>query len=137
VVNEIREVKAQLEVPKKRLETSAEAMKISAEAEVHLKKIDPIENEMIGPKIQATEDSLNYPVKLNDKIWYLAGAVDSLAIAPTAVDYEIYQMLAKGVDEQAAAWKQVRKTDLAVPNGMIRKANVLPVVPAPEEKKAK
>jgi hypothetical protein len=134
VVNEIREMKAQLEALKKRRGTSAETMKISAEAEVLLKRIDPIENEMIDPKIQATEDSLNYPAKLNDKICYLAGDVDSSYIAPTATDYEIYQMLAKGVDEQATAGKQVRKTDLTVLNEMIRKTNMLQVTPATEEK---
>ncbi len=130
-INEMHDVKAQLESLKKRLGAGGDAVKISAASDALLKKMEPIENALINPKIQATEDSLNYPVQLNDKLWYLASAVDSSNIAPTASDQQIYQMLAKRVDAEAAAWKELKAGELEALNTMVRKANIPAVAPSP------
>jgi len=45
-------------------------------------------------------------------------------VAPTAADYTVYNLLKGEIDQQVAAWGQLRKKDLASLNGMMKKAKI-------------
>jgi hypothetical protein len=126
-VNQIRDVRAQLEALRKRLGSSEQAKTIAGAAEAINKKMTPIEDALINPKIKATEDSLNYPLRLNNQLGTLAAFVDSADSAPTAQDYAALEFLNSKVAAQAAAWKETASKDLAELNERIRKENI-PVI---------
>ena len=129
-VNQIRDVRAQLEALRKRLGSSDQAKAIASAAEAIEKKMTAIEGTLINPNIKATEDSLNYPVRLNNQLSTLAAFVDSADSAPTAQDYAAFEFLYGKVGAQASSWKEVASKDLGEINEKIRKENIPVISPA-------
>ncbi len=86
-----------------------------------------VEDVLINVNIKATEDSLNYPVRLNNQLSTLAALVDSADAPPTAQDYAAFEFLNSKVEAQAAAWKETVSKDLAALNEGIRKESI-PVI---------
>ncbi len=75
-------------------------------------------------KSRASEDPLNYPIKLNNKLAALASSVESADMPPTKQEYEVYEMLSRAIDEQLAKWKQALATDVQQFNDYVRQQNV-------------
>jgi len=130
-INKIRDLRAQIKALKKRLGEGAEHKAIVAAADQFDKAMTAVEEELIQVKNKASEDSLNFPVKLNDRFVQLAGVVSSADAAPPQQFYELFDVLSKQLDEQLAKWKSIVEKDLAAVNELIRKENVLGISPAP------
>ena len=129
-VNQIRDTRSQLETLKKRLGSAPDSKPI-LDAAVELdKKTVPIEDALMNKNIQATEDSLNFPVQLNDKLAFLDFVVESADTAPTEQSYAVYDVLSKQVGEQAAKWAQIKSTDLLALNDQMHKAGIHAIYPA-------
>ena len=86
-----------------------------------------IEGELIQVKAESSQDTLNYPVKLNTKLANLAGSVGAGDAAPTRQAQELYAELAGRVDEELARLRTVTSEDVAAFNDLVRKAK-LPAV---------
>jgi hypothetical protein len=67
--------------------------KICATEPRHMKKLTAVEEELMQTKIKSSQDALNYPIKLNNKLAALASAVDSADYAPTNQSYDVYNDL--------------------------------------------
>jgi hypothetical protein len=78
----------------------------------------------------AQEDEANYPTKLNSKLGYLTGVVDSADTAPTESEMAVFAELDKQVEAQLVRWRGVLSKDLPALNEAMRKANVPSVGPA-------
>ena len=65
-----------------------------------LKKLTGIENRLMQTKSHASEDPLNYPVKLNNKLAALASTAGSSYNSPTKQEYEVFDELSGQVDAQ-------------------------------------
>jgi hypothetical protein len=63
-----------------------------------------IEEELIQPRAHASEDALNYPVKLNNMIAALGSLVEEGDYAPTSQDIAEFAQLKSEADAQIAAW---------------------------------
>ncbi len=134
---QIRDVRAQLETLPKRLSSRDQAKMISAAADAINKKMTAVEDALINANIKATEDSLNYPLRLNNQLSTLAAFVDSADSAPTAQDYAAFEFLNAKVEAQPAAWKETVSKDLAALNETIRRENIPVVFPATEKEAAR
>jgi capsule polysaccharide export protein KpsE/RkpR len=75
-------------------------------------KMTAIEEELIQPRAHASEDALNYPVKLNNMIAALGSLVDEGDFAPTAQDEQEYVQLKSEADAQIAAWNALKAGEL-------------------------
>ncbi len=129
-INQIRDVRAQLEALRKRLGSSDQAKGISSAADSISKKMTAVEDALINVNIKATEDSLNYPLRLNNQLSTLAAFLDSADAPPTAQDYDAFEFLNSKVEAQSAAWKETVSKDLAALNEGIRKENIPVISPA-------
>ena len=83
-------------------------------------RIDPtiaqmtaIEEELVQPRAHASEDALNFPVKLNNMIAALGSLVDDGDYAPTAQDQQEFVQLKAEADRQLAAWSALKQGEVA------------------------
>ncbi len=129
-INQIRDLRAQLHALSARLANDPQAKPFLEAAEALDKKMTPVEEELIQPKIKSSEDSLNYPLKLDAKYIALASIVASADTAPTQQSYDLLDTLNPQLAVQLARWKEIVSKDVAALDEMMRKKNV-PVIFVP------
>ena len=105
-VLDLRAARARLEA-KKAANPALAAQIDAAEA-----KMAAIEEELIQPRAHASEDALNYPVKLNNMIAALGSLVGEGDFAPTAQDEQEFVQLKSEADAQIAAWNALKAGEL-------------------------
>jgi hypothetical protein len=123
-VNQIRSIRKQVEDLEKRIAGSPSAKAIADAGKDLDAKMAPIEEELIQVKSKSSQDPLNFPIKLNNKLAALAAIVESADTAPTQQSYEVFKSLAEEIDQQLARWKQVVSTDVPAFNDFVRQQNV-------------
>src|SRR5260370_33165622 len=79
----IRDLRNQLLSLEERLGAAEETKSVVGRGAELRKKIAVVEEELIQVNATAQEDEANYPTKLNSKLGYLSGVVDSADSAPT------------------------------------------------------
>jgi photosystem II stability/assembly factor-like uncharacterized protein len=126
----IRDLRNQLQSLEKRLGAKEEAKTVTGSGAELRKKIAAIEEELIQVHATAQEDEANYPTKLNSKLAYLTGVVDSADAAPTEAELAVFAALDKQVEAQLATWREILSKDLPALNDSMRKANIPSVAPA-------
>jgi hypothetical protein len=126
-VNQMRDLLEQLKDLRERYHDNAQAKEVLAAADALSKKVTPIEEEIVQTKSKASEDPLNFPIRVNNKLLLLMGTVDSADGAPTQQSAEVFDLLSKQLDASLAKWKQIQGTDIAAFNASVQKAN-LPAV---------
>ncbi len=123
----IRDAKRQLEpYSKSSNKTVAEA------AQSLTKRLTAVEEELYQTKNRSSQDPLNYPIKLNNKLAALAGTVANTDIAPTEQSQMVFEDLATRANAQLTQMERLLKDDLAAFNKLVRDQNVPAVTLAPE-----
>jgi hypothetical protein len=127
----IRNVKAQLADREKRLPADKRAA-FSSAANALSAKLSAIEGEIYQVKNQSSQDPLNYPIKLNNKIAALLGVVGGTAAKPTSQSYTVFNDLSSQLDKQL---QTMRGALFALPsfNATLKAAGLPPIVPSTEE----
>ena len=97
------------------------------------RKLTEVEEALYQTKNRASEDPLNYPIKLNNKLAHVLGVVQSSDDQPTAQSYMVYEDLATQVNAELKKLDTVLTVDLAALNKLIRDENI-PAVQAPAKK---
>jgi hypothetical protein len=103
---------------------------ISAAADALKKKLTAVEETLYQTKNQSNQDPLNFPIRVNNKLSWLANVVSSAETAPTDQSVALYAELAGQIDAQTAALKKVLDEDVKAFNETVAKANV-PAIKAP------
>lgn len=124
----LRAARDQITAAVGRATTAGENKAVADAAEELKKKLTAIEEELYQTKNRSEQDPLNYPIRLNDKLGYLAGVVASATAAPTDQSYAVSEDLSAKVDAQLAKLKEVLSTDLDAFNALVRDQNVPAVV---------
>lgn len=120
---QIREVKKQLDDISSRLKDQATA-KNSLELAKSLKeKLTAVEEELYQTKNRSSQDPLNFPIKLNDKLTLLADTVGDGDYKPTKQAYAVYQELSGKVDVQLQKLSSLIDQDLKNLNQSIKEQN--------------
>ncbi|MGH9703759.1 MAG: glycosyl hydrolase, partial [Candidatus Acidiferrales bacterium] len=128
-VNQIRNLRSQLDAVKRRAGSDEKAKSVMDAAAALGKKMTAIEEELINPNVKATEDTLNYPVRLNDKLAYLLVSLGSADMAPTEQYYAVYEDLNQKLSAQLANWSEIVSKDLPALNDSIRQENITVIAP--------
>ncbi len=118
-VVKIREVRKQLDDYTKR-----DDKRIADAASALVKKLTAVEEELYQTKNRASEDPLNYPIKLNNKLAGVLGVVSLSDYQPTAQSYMVYEDLATRVNAQLKTLNSLLTADLTAFNKLIHDANV-------------
>lgn len=122
---EIRDVRKQVEDVAARLSADQKELRDKA-AEIG-RKLTAVEEELIQTKIRSSQDALNFPIKLNNKLAALGSTVDGGDFAPTNQAYDVYNDLTSRIDAQIAAFAEVKSKDIAEFNRLFAQRN-LPVI---------
>jgi hypothetical protein len=124
----IRELRKQLDEYAKR-----DAKKVADAAKALTQKLTEVEEALYQTRNRASEDPLNYPIKLNNKLAHVLGVVQSSDNQPTQQSYMVYEDLATQVNAELKKLDVLMGADLAAFNKLIRDENV-PAVQAPVKK---
>jgi hypothetical protein len=90
-------------------------------------ELSDIEGEIYQYRNQSSQDPLNYPIKLNNKLAALAGVVGSADARPTAQSYDVFKDLSARLDAQVARLDAVLKTDVPAFNKLLAGKKLEPV----------
>lgn len=126
-VIEIREARKQIEELDARLADSKGSEKtkpIREKAEALSKDLTAIEEALYQTKNRASEDPLNFPVRLNNKLAALMEAIASAEAAPTASEQQVYEDISTLVNAQLRKLKDVMDTEIPALNNLVRDQNV-------------
>jgi photosystem II stability/assembly factor-like uncharacterized protein len=112
-VNQIQDVREQLEGLKKRLVPGDSMKALFDGANALDAKLTAVRDPLINFKISASEDSLAYAPGIDAKLAFLSMGVAAFAdSAPTAAQQQAFESLKKQTDELLAAWERVRNVDI-------------------------
>lgn len=128
-VVDIRAAKDQL---KPYVKSSDDAVKKSAKDLTD--QLTAIEEAIYQTKLKASEDALNYPIRLNNKLAAVENVVEESDVAPTAQSYEVYDELSAQLQTQLDKLHQVETSGIAAFNKLVHDRNV-PAVTIPGGKK--
>ncbi len=130
-IAKLRQVRQEVERWEARAKDKPELAQILETAQALKKKLEPIEDELIQHRAKGRQDTLNYPVKLNAKLVYLARVVASGDGPPTQGAREVYTNLAERVDQQREALNDVLFEDVVSFNALVASFQ-LPALTPPE-----
>jgi photosystem II stability/assembly factor-like uncharacterized protein len=91
-----------------------------------------IEGEIYQVKNQSSQDPLNYPIKLNNKVAALQGVVESADVAPTEQTYSMFRTLGSRLDEELSTLDSVVKARISAVNQLLQRQKLDPIKPEPE-----
>ncbi len=133
-VKTIRNVKAQLADRAMRMPAGQTAAFARVAGDLP-SRLSAIEGEIYQVRNRSSQDPLNYPIKLNNKIAALAGVVGGTDAKPTSQSYTVYNDLSAELDRQLSA---LRDALVVVPtiNATLKAAGLPPIVPSTVEMRA-
>lgn len=127
----IREARKQVEDLARRLKDHPNAKSLGDMAKSLQQKFTTIEEELVQVRIKSSQDVLNYPIKLNNKLAALASTVASADARPTRQAYDVFNDLSARLDAQVAALQQVISKDLSAFNNRLRSEEIPAVLIKP------
>ena len=128
-VNQIQDVRAQVNGLRKRLAEDASNKQVLTAASDLDQKLVAVRDQLAQMKIKANEDSLVYPQRVDSKLAFLALAVgDSTDSAPTESEYQQFEKLKKQADDYLAHWAQLQSADLASFQKLMAGQNIQAIV---------
>jgi hypothetical protein len=100
-------------------------------------RLSAIEDSLYNPRLRSSQDPLNFPIRLNNKMAALLGVVESAEAAPTRQSYTVFADLSHRIGAQLAALDALVRSDLPRLNALLRARGLAevraePDRPAPE-----
>jgi photosystem II stability/assembly factor-like uncharacterized protein len=133
-VNQIQDVRAQLDGLQKRLPASDSTKPLLTAAEELDQKLLLVRDDTVQMKITSNESSLAFPQRVDSKLAGLAMAVGvGTDSAPTEAEYQVFEKLRKQADDSIARWAGIQNTDLAAFQRKMAGQNIQAIVVPPSE----
>lgn len=110
-INELRDIRTQIEGLSRRLKPENEDLIDKAKDIVS--KLTVVEEALHQTKIRSSQDALNFPIRLNNKLAALSSFVDSADYGPTASAYVVYTDLTTKIDAELAKYASIKTQDVA------------------------
>lgn len=128
---QIRDVRKQIDDLIKRVAGQPNAKLISDAGNAVNKQLTEVEEALYQTKNQSSQDPLNFPIRLNNKLAALGGVVTSSEDPPNDQSVVVYDELVAQIDAQLQKLTQIMKTDLPAFNQLVRDQNIPAVVVKP------
>jgi hypothetical protein len=133
-VKTIRNVKWQLADRAKKMPAEKSAA-FATQSKSLADRLSSIEGEIYQVKNQSSQDPLNYPIRLNNKIAALSGVVGGTDAKPTSQSYTVFNDLSAQLDAQLSALKTALD-GLPSINASLNAAGLAAIVPSTAEIKS-
>jgi photosystem II stability/assembly factor-like uncharacterized protein len=127
-VKAIRSIRAQVESRRMQL-PEATRQALAGVATPLLDTLARIEGEIYQVRNQSSQDPLNYPIRLNNKISALASVVGSTEARPTKPSYAAFTELATQLQAQLLAMQGALANGLPRVNALLAEAKLPPIDP--------
>jgi photosystem II stability/assembly factor-like uncharacterized protein len=98
-------------------------------ADAVMKSLTAVEEEVYQVRNRSSQDPLNFPIKLNNKIAALMGVIESADHRPTAQTYEVFKELSDELEKQLQQMNTTIKTDLPRLNAALKREKLDAVDP--------
>jgi hypothetical protein len=95
-------------------------------------KLGAIEGRIYQTQLRSSQDPLNYPIMLNNKLAALASVVENGEAAPTDQSYAVFADLSKRLDSELASLDEALAKDLPGLNARLSAAHLPPIERRPE-----
>ena len=105
---------------------------VRAAADALLGRLAAIEDSLYNPRLRSSQDPLNYPIRLNNKMAALLGVIESAESAPTRQTFEVFEDLSRRMDVQLAALNAAVANDLPRLNALLAAQHLPAVRPEPQ-----
>jgi hypothetical protein len=129
----IRDIRRQVEEVENQWRGREDTKPLLELAKALKEKLTAIEEALVQTKIQSSQDPLNYPIRLNNKLAALIGVVDSADAAPTAQAREVFADLSTKTDAELQKLREVMTRDLVELNTKFQTLNLPRIAPAPSD----
>jgi photosystem II stability/assembly factor-like uncharacterized protein len=130
-VNQIQDVRSQVNGLKRRLPENASTKPIVSSADDLEKKLVAVRDQLINLTISADEDSLAYPPQIDGKFAFLAMDVGTADSAPTEAELLEFEKLKRQSGELLGRWDDLQQHDLAAFRKLTAESNLSTVVVPP------
>ncbi len=129
-VKRIRDVKEALDgaATRARAMTGEVGRRIAQQADSIKSRLSAIEAEIYQVKNRSSQDPLNYPIRLNNKIAALAGVVASADAAPTDQSLQVFEQLSAALQVQLDRLKAVLDAEIPAFNKLVKDSDVPAVI---------
>jgi photosystem II stability/assembly factor-like uncharacterized protein len=121
---EIRDAYKQIDDIAKRTVGESEDKAIADAAKSLKEKLTAVEQALYQTQNRASEDPLNYPIRLNNKLAALGGVVASSDGAPTEQDYTIFHDLVPVIDAELGKLEKIKREDIVAFNKLVRDRDI-------------
>ena len=119
-ITRLRGVRDQVKTASERAKGGDAEKAVQDAADALSKKLTAVEEALYQTKNRASQDPLNYPIRLNNKLAALGGTVASADAAPTAQSYTVYDELVAKIDAELKALDRVLADDVPAFNRLVR-----------------
>jgi photosystem II stability/assembly factor-like uncharacterized protein len=89
--------------------------------------LNEVQNALYQTKLQASEDPLNFPIKLNDKISALHSVIESVDGRPTGQTYQVFDLLNSQLQAQLQKLRSAVSTDVPRFNQLVASHGLAPI----------
>ncbi len=124
MIKQIRDVRSQIQSLQKRIAKDPAQKELVDKAKELVAKLTDVEKELYQTQNQSSQDPLNFPIKLNNRLSSLVGVVSTGDYRPTRQAIEVRDVLLKEIDELLAKQSKTVKEGLDEFNAAVRKAKV-------------
>jgi photosystem II stability/assembly factor-like uncharacterized protein len=124
-VLQVRDVRSQVD---DRLGKAAGNRQLATEANRFKERIAAVEGEVYQVRMQASQDPLNYPIKLNNQLAALRGVIESADARPTQQSGEAFTVLSDLLEVQLATLQKLFDEDLKKLNDRLKALGLDPIV---------
>ncbi len=129
-VRRIREVREQLDGAATRARglPGDAGRRIAQQADSIKGRLAAVEEQIYQVKNRSSQDPLNYPIRLNNKIASLAGVVGGAEAAPTAQSVQVFDELSAALQGQLDRLKAVLDADIPAFNRLVKESDVPAII---------
>jgi len=123
----IRDVRKQVDELVQRLQTAGESAKsklVVDRAKELSGELTSVEETLYQTKNKASEDPLNFPIRLNNKLASVLAAVASADSQPTASQQTVYEDLSTGINAQVRKLNQLMDNSLPAFNKLVKEQDI-------------
>jgi photosystem II stability/assembly factor-like uncharacterized protein len=118
----IRDVKTQVD------ERIAQNASVRQRGDALKQKLSAVEEQLYQVRNRSNQDPLNYPIRLNNRMAALLGAVEGVEGRPTRQSYQVFEQLSGELRVQLDALQRVMSNDLEEFNRLLRSRGLEPIV---------
>jgi hypothetical protein len=113
--------------------TKRDSKKVADAAKALSQKLTEVEEALYQTKLRSSQDPLNFPIKLNNKLAHVLSVVQSSDDQPTQQSYMVYEELATQVNVQLKRLETLLGAEVTAFNKLVRDENIPAVTPPPRK----